>query len=274
LRRDYWLFQGYLLGLGTLNEEEPCSHGAVELVVSLKYPMTVTAEGTAFTCSLLALPPHMRHTIIGEQGWQIFGYLHPESRLAGMILDRIEKSPHPWLQGPAVVSDRELVLPGLDMEPAAYRVRELWEFLLSRLMGIQSYPLGWSGEVKAFLKAVDSLSVHDLGVASFAKALNMAPRAAEERFRELCGIPLAHFLFNRKVVDAAERIKKGRPMEAAVSEAGLSGVSSVANYMKEFYNLDMEVLLMEKPLIRFFPAADYEQLSGYTLQNSPEGGLR
>jgi hypothetical protein len=272
LRRDYWLFQGYLLGLGTLNEEEPCSLGAVVLAVSLKHPMTVTAEGTTFSCSLLALPPHMRHAISGEQGWQIFGYLHPDSRLAGMILDRIEKSPHPWLQGPPVVTSRELVLPGLDMEPAAYRVRELWEFLLSRLLGIQSYPLGWSGEVKTFLKIVDSIPVCDLGVASFARALDLEPRAAEERFLELCGIPLAHYLLNRKVVEAAERIRRGQPMEAAVSEAGLSGVSSVANYMKEFYNLDMEVLLMEKPLIRFFPAADYEQLSGYTLQNNPEGG--
>ena len=265
MRQDFWLFLGYLLGMGTVSETEECSHGAVELAVSFNGPMRVAVEGKALECSLLALGPHVPHTIDGSLGWQFFGYLHPDSRLAQLIMEKIGKSGRPWLCGSADFSRGEPIIPSLDNEFSAYSIRELWEFLLSHLLGIKSYSLGWSQELTRIVKLVESMPWDRLSISSLAGSLETTGYELEQHFFQLAGIPLSHFLFNRRLVRTAELIGKGRNLDRALSEAGLSGKASITEYIRSLYGLDMENLLTEKPCIRFFSAADYEQLSGHAL---------
>ncbi|MDC7219945.1 MAG: hypothetical protein PQJ59_08395 [Spirochaetales bacterium] len=264
MRQDFWLFLGYLLGMGTMDEREEDSHRSLELAVSLNKPMKVSVGGESRECSLLALGPGVSHRIDGNGGWQFFGYLHPESRLGRLIMDKINASGRSWLYIGADGVERKEFISGLE-EPSAYRVRELWEYLLSRLLGIKSYSLGWSSELKKMLVAMESLPFSELHAKSISEKLGVSTFELEETFSRIAGIPLTHFLFNRKLAHASDKIKKGWSLDEAINEAGLSGTSSVTEYIRTMYGLDMERLLTEKPFIRFFSVADYEQLSGHAL---------
>ncbi|MDC7223369.1 MAG: hypothetical protein PQJ60_06475 [Spirochaetales bacterium] len=264
MRQDFWLFLGYLLGMGNLSETVECSHGALELAVSFNKPMTVTADGETKNCSLVALGPNVPHRIECPGGWQFFGYLHPDSRLARLIQEKIDSSRRSWLYETADFSRGEAIVTGLE-EPSAYRVRELWEFLLSHLLGIQSYSLGWNEELKHILEVIESLPYGELSLKAVGEKLASPAGKLADDFYRLAGIPLNHFLFNWRLAHASDRIKKGLSLDEAIAAAGLSGTASVTAYLRELYGLDMEKILTEKPLIRFFSAADYEQLSGHAL---------
>ncbi len=265
MRQDYWLFLGYLLGMGIINEPEEFSHDSVEVAASFNGPMKVSVGGESFECSLLALGPGVDHTIDGSRGWQFFGYLHPESRLAQLISRTIGESGKTWLCGTSGFDRMDSLGLGLDSEFSPYRIRELWEFLLSHLLGIKSYSLGWSVELNRIFKQVESMARENLNIRALAGCFNMSDGELEKSFFHLSGIPLTHFLFTVKLARAANMIKKGTGLDQALAAAGLSGRASVTGYISRLYGLDMENLLTEKPYIRFFSATDYEQLSGHAL---------
>jgi hypothetical protein len=265
LRQDYWLFLGAFLGMGTLMEREERSHGAIELAVSFNKPMKVCVEGECRECSLLAIGSRVPHTIDGGEGWQFFGFLHPESRLARLIQNKIDASGRTWLYEETSSQRAEPIDPSLDLIPSTYRVRELWEFLLSHFLGIHSYSLGWNKDLRKIWEVIESLPGKELSLKRVSDSLEMKAFELEESFFRLVGIPFSHFIINRKLVYVSEEIKKGISLDAAVSAAGLSGLASLTSYTYDLYGMNMDELLTEKPYVRFFSAADYEQLSGHAV---------
>lgn len=265
MRLDYWFFQGYLLGMGSLVEREKVSFQAIRLAVSFNAPMEVFLDGEHHVCTLAAFDSALSHRIDGREGWQFFGYLHPESKLGTLVKEKIAETRLGRIIYEKSLTQRTPVNPGLNDVPEAYQVRELWELLLNRLLGIKTYSLGWSGELKEMMDAVMGFPPAELSVGALAERLNRPPRELEASFFSLAGLRLVPFLFHLKLARASRMVKEGEDMERALRRSGLAGVSSASAYMRNLYGLDLASLLEETPHIRFFTARDSEQLSGHVL---------
>lgn len=263
MRLDFWFFQGYLLGMGSLTELYRRSHNAIEVALSFNQPMKVTIKGVEHSCSLLAVDSDVPHVIDGTDGWQFFGYLHPDSHLGKLVHEKISQNGKGWIMEEAeFLHGREIEL-SANNEPTPYKIRELFETLLSHLLGIKSFSLGWNGELKTFLDSMESFPISELNQTSLGEKMNLSPSLLAERFYQLTGIPLTHFIFNRKLVNTFLLIKKDLSLREAVEMSGLSGVFSATSYITDLYGLDMETLLTENSLVRFFPVCDPGQISGH-----------
>lgn len=250
-----YLFEHQFLFLGNIHDNSEHKHHAVQIIVGLDGPITLTFDNFTHSCPSVMIASDTRHQLDGNQGPQLLLLIDNESIIAQKLADKYfqKASVHIFDESHAQQLRNGFIFP----EKAVLACREAHLFVNGLLAAIiDPHSIGtkktYDPRIQQALAILRQSLLKKIVAKEIARQVCLSESRFIHLFSEEIGIPLRKYMLWLRVNRAIQEISSGRSLTDAAYSSGFSDSAHLSRTFRSMFGLTLSEILKNSRFVQVF----------------------